>query len=332
MCAPSSSWPKAEETTSENEVVTRIYDVRDLLHRRPDFPAPKLGLGGVEPAAETEDWGEASWTMEELVEWVERILEEDLKVAGGQVRSFRKQLVISLPARSQERVTTALKGARDRGRAAFTIEANLWTVNDTEMSEWFPGKRSSRRSRVLSPADARSLTAKMAGSPSASPIENPRLGVFAYQRAHFVVLDQKAYVDRFEIGESGEPTEPVVDLLSTGVTLEARVLPRRQRPGIILEWDVRVAYPVSPEEPDGGEPELAVPEIVTVSREGRSALKKGELLVIRGLPEPSGDVEGEETILVLSCLATPMPGGLPESSPPEEKSEPSTKERRASGR
>ena len=303
----------AQEEAGDAAVVTRIYDVRDLLHRRPDFPAPKLGLGGVEPTPEPEEWEESSWTMDELIEWIERVLEDDLEIAGAQVREFQKKLVISLPARSHERVSNALRGARDRGRAAFTIEAHLWSVPKGELSRWFSKRKSSRRARVLSPEAARTLVAQMAASENAEQIGNPRLGLFAYQRAHFVVMNQEAYVDHFELGGSGEPTEPVVEVLSTGVTLEARVLPRRQRPGVILEWDVQVAYPVPPENTDDNEPELAVPEIVTVSREGRAALQKEELLVIRGLPEPGGDQEEEETILVLKCIATPLPGELPET-------------------
>ena len=283
----------AVHAAPDEKVFTQMYDVRDLLHRRPDFPAPRLGLGGVD-SSDTDDLSDgASWTMEELVELIRDSISADLEIADAKISAIGSILVISLPARSQERVSAIFRGLRDSGRAAFAIEARMLDVDDATVAEL--GLRTLRsthraKTRRLSAGQGEELLAFLETRKGIKLVCAPRLSLFAHQRTNFVVVDQAAYVDRFEIGPTGEATQPVVEVMNTGLTFEARVLPRRGKPGVIIDWDVKVALalPIELESDESGESELAVPEVVTVSREGRNVLGEGEFLLVRGIPNPAG--------------------------------------------
>lgn len=295
--------PGLPTAAAPDELVTHIYDVTDLVHPRPDFPAPRLGLGGLEEFAPAPERNNAAWTMEELVELIQKVVDADLReLSRAKVAAIGSKLVISLPARSQERVATVLGGLRDGGRAVFTVEARWIALPDEALTELgFRPERRRQPARNLDAEQLSTLLGYVAERDDASVIQAPRLSLFTRQRAHVVVVDQQAYVADFERDPVDGSEHPVIDTLNTGMTLEVRVRPRRTGEGVILDWNVQVAQPVAgsiPEESET-EPELRVPEIATTIREGRAALTPDQVVAVPGLPNHDAPDSGVSTLLVL---------------------------------
>ncbi len=296
----------------DDQVITQIYDVRDILHPRPDFPAPRLGLGGIGGAGIAEPFGGDQdedngdgWTMEELVDLIRQVIGKELEIAGAKVGALGSNLVISLPARSQERVSTILGGLRDDGRAVFTIDARWVELSDEALAELgFPPQRIPRAKRLSAEEGTRLLVA-FAARNDLQLLSAPRMTIYANQRSHWLVVDQEAYVDRLDEGADGV-LDPVIKVMNTGLTMEAIVRPRRGREGVILNWELQVARKVGPGVAGAGdeaedfaaEPELGVPEVVTTVREGRTALRPGQFVAVLGLPSLESELP---TLLLLSC-------------------------------
>ena len=304
------------------DLETVIYDVSDLLHRRPDYPAPRLGLGKFDPTPLDPDESDATpWTMETLVDLLERALGDELVAEGRAIRPVGKQLVITVPPAAHTSVATVIDALRKNGAIAYTIEAH-WLAWDTETLATHGLAESSgsraRAARRLTPETGTALLAAAAADRSAELILSPRLTIFADQRSHYAFVEQGIVVDGMEIGPSGEPTERQLEVVTTGVTFETRVSPRRRGRGVLLRYDLQIARPL-PTDPSevaaahaSGEPELDAPEIEMVRRQGRKGLAEGEWLVLRSLPHPNGEreqAEGRETLLLVRCLrAEGIPG------------------------
>lgn len=298
-----------------DELVLHVYDVSDLLHARPDFPAPRLGLSGLEeaaaPAAERES---TAWTMEELVDLIREAIGDEIAASGGSVAALGSNLVVSLPEDSHARIAALLGGAREGARDAYALEARWVELSEDALADLgIPAADRPRAIRLDAGAGER-LLAAIAALGDAEVLSAPRLTVFANQRSHILLVDQEAYVDRFEVGPAGI-ADPVVEVLNTGLTLETRVRPRQGREGILLDWEAKVAraLPAEPAEPepDPAEvPEPAIPEVTTVTREGRTALAPGEIVVVRSLPSTKSE---RPTLLVISWrTAEPEESGASE--------------------
>jgi len=284
-----------------DEMILHVYDVSDLLRPIPDFPAPRLGLSGLEEAPAAPEPERAAWTMEELVDLIRDVLGDEIAASGGSVSALGSNLVVSMPAAAQGRVGALLDERRREVPETYTIEAR-WVELDAEaLAELgLPIAEPSRAARLGPPAAER-LLAALSARDDAKTLSAPRLTVFANQVAHCVVAAQEAYVDRFEVDEKGI-ADPVIEVLNTGLSLETRARRRHGRVGIILDWEAQVARAL-PLEPANAatDPALAlepaVPEVTTVVREGRTALAPGEVVVVRGLPSAESD---RPTLLVIS--------------------------------
>jgi len=283
-----------------DELILHVYDVSDLLRPIPDFPAPRLGLSGLEDAPLAPEPERTAWTMEELVDLIRQALGDEIAASGGTVTALGSNLVVSLPAAAQTRVAELLREPRESAGEAYTIEARWVELSEEAIAELgLPAAARPRAIRFDAGAGER-LLAAIAARDDVAALTAPRLTVFANQRSHIVLLNQEAYVDRFEIDDKGI-ADPVIVAMNTGLTLETTVRPRRDREGIILYWEAQVARALLPEPAEPApdlalEPELGVPEVTTVVREGRTALAPGELVVVRGLPSTESE---RPTLLVI---------------------------------
>lgn len=145
------------EAQGSNSFNLRVYDVRDILHRRKDFPAPKLGLSGIEEAedpfgAEEED--DEPWlTGETLVELVQQVVAPGTWGPGGNTITYhRGRLFIEARDEHVLDLTRRLSEWRNEPKAVprpqLAVHAQEVKLADTALREL------KRRARGKSAADA----------------------------------------------------------------------------------------------------------------------------------------------------------------------------------
>ncbi|MFN0058250.1 MAG: hypothetical protein ACKVX7_07305 [Planctomycetota bacterium] len=291
--APNASW-------ADDKLYLEIYDVSDLLIKRPDFPAPKLGLSGLEPESTptTTEETEASLTGEQLIELIRKALRLDDSKTGETVRLVNGSLVVLAKPEEHAAIGAKLVGLR-APKHFYRIDARIVELSIADMAELKRLHTGKRKCTVVAKAKLEEFiaTRKMA------ILSTPSVTVQERQVASIAVVDQKAYLKDFEVDESKQIADPVIDTLNLGLTLETWVKPlsasRR-----LLRWKVEIASAELPfdEEPleRGGTIEL--PQVEIFARQGHSALNADQVLVVTDIPART---EGAVAVLLLTVDVAP---------------------------
>ncbi len=282
--------------------VVMIYDVRDLLHPPKDFPAPKLGLSGLEEETggvfddEDEDLNGPIITADELVELIETHIQPDRwQQEGNSVRVHNGRLIIVADADTHSKVSKNILAWRSRGvpTSTYSVRTRAYPADAALLKALGFKKKSKRNSHAVEP-DVLSAALALVET---KPHDLPKLSLIDGQTSHVVHLDQSAYLSDAKLNPETGVVDPQIDVLTEGVTFETTVR-RRGRKRMVVTWKAQIAKAnaSSFEQINGSEIEL--PEIAITSLHGRSVLKPGRTLAIRGLPHPDHKTEGEYVWLV----------------------------------
>ncbi|MEM7262514.1 MAG: hypothetical protein AAF488_11030 [Planctomycetota bacterium] len=277
--------------------VVLIYDVRDLLTAPRDFPAPKLGLSGLEDEGESpfgdeddEDRG-AMFEAEELVELIEtHIQPQRWELPGNSVQVHKGKLIIVADRELHAAVASNVDRWRSLGRPeVYAVHARCFPA-DADLAEALGFKKRSRRK-------SREVEREQVASALAEAEEFPRaatpLTVLENQRAHVSILNQQAYVADAKLDRSTGVVDPQIETLQEGVAFEIQVRPRTSK-RVTLRWRVESSSRTASEFTEVHGTAVELPELVTESLKGRSILRLDRTLAIRGLSH-----EGRELVWLI---------------------------------
>lgn len=309
---------------ANDETYLEVYDVSDLVRPVRNFPAPRLGLEGLDESAvfEDDENNEAPWSIDELVELLRRHLGvDDTTSAGIQVQKLgRGQIVISGQLDVQKKVANALLHARRTPGEHYQMNAWLVSMTAAEFDEL---DLSEQRRKIV----ARRLVAdhmkRWQETSSAHIVTAPQMVVFPHQLASVAMTQEKAYVADYRRVGNGTASlaDPVVATLQEGLVLELRAKPIRTRRSqgaadraYLLEWSASVCEAKQPMETSkvviaGQELEIELPELLTKRSQSRATLRENEAVLIPGLDTAAqGD---RRNVLILTLEATRMPPTQP---------------------
>ncbi len=229
-----------------------IFDVTDLLMRRPDFPAPRLGLESLDEVPDLqlqEEEENPAWTRDELIETIRSLFSEEEQEERS-IQIHKGLLIIACTPKERKKIANNL-GTLDRRLATYRVDAEL---------------------KVLTPQAIESLG-------------------FTADSGSVRVLDRhptEAMLDKLKEQDEGvtlcaqnsaDDNEKPMEIKQPGLKLEFKA--RRHAGGLAtkLSWKATVG---------------------NVTRKGKTVLKPGQLLAIRGFP--SNGLNGpEEAVLLVRC-------------------------------
>ncbi|MFQ5654427.1 MAG: hypothetical protein ACE5GW_06820, partial [Planctomycetota bacterium] len=116
---------------ADDRMVLQVYDVRDLLPSPPDFPAPRLGLGGLEaPVAIPDDDDDeregGRWTVDELVELIRKMVSPaSWGAAGARITAAEGVLVVLQQPQACRQVGRLLDDLRGRATELFQVDTRV---------------------------------------------------------------------------------------------------------------------------------------------------------------------------------------------------------------
>ena len=282
------------------DVIIRVYDVRDLLYTPKDFPAPKLGLDGLDeesgdPFRDEDDLNGPIISAEELVELIKTHIQPDRwEQAGNSVRVHNGQLIVVAEMETHQQVSASLQQWRiDGAPNTYAINARVIPSDLVLLTALgFDGK-SKRNSRAI---DAKRLSNALAGR-TAKAHEFPQLSVLEGQTSHVLRVKQTAYVADARRNEETGVVEQKIEVLNEGVTLEATIR-KCGLERILVTWKAQVARSTGSEFAKINGTDVELPELAITSLHGRIVVQYGRTLAIRGLPHPDGETEGDYLWLI----------------------------------
>ena len=201
------------------DVIIRVYDVRDLLYTPKDFPAPKLGLHGLDeesgdPFRDEDDLNGPIISAEELVELIKTHIQPDRwEQAGNSVRVHNGQLIVVAEMETHQEVSASLLQWRiDGAPNTYAINARVIPSDLALLTALgFDGK-SKRNSRAI---DAKRLSNALAGR-TANAHEFPQLSMLEGQTSHVLRVTQSAYVADAKRNEETGIVEKKIEVLNEG--------------------------------------------------------------------------------------------------------------------
>ena len=282
------------------DVIVRIYDVRDLLYTPKDFPAPKLGLDGLDeesgdPFRDEDDLNGPIISAEELVELIKTHIQPDRwEQAGNSVRVHKGQLIVVAELETHQEVSASLQQWRvDGAPNTYAINARVIPIDPALLTALGFNGKSKRNSRAI---DTKRLSTALAGR-TAKAHEFPQLRVLEGQTSHVIRVKQSAYVADARRNEETGVVEETIEVLNEGVTLEATVR-KCGLERILVTWKAQVARSTGSEFAKINGTDVELPELAITSLHGRIVVQYGRTLAIRGLPHPDGETEGDYLWLI----------------------------------
>ncbi|MCI0650351.1 MAG: hypothetical protein L0Z55_00560 [Planctomycetes bacterium] len=262
--------------------VTVIYDVSDLVRPLAHFPAPRLGLEGLEPAplaadAEAEDRG-ARWTTEKLAEVVrELVLRDEVEDGRASVIPHDGILIVTVLPPGQRAVTSFLNTLDDRISLSFAV----YRAEESALVRLGLGA-GARTSRIeLETAAAAKVLAELAADRDCAPLASRELALVPGRWAGVAEVPRKASKraakSQAARAAAGERTP----------RFQFRALPIASGDAIEVEWKIE-ASPAAEGAESGGEP--AGP--LETGASGKEALPLGKVVILRGFTGPGAENGG----------------------------------------
>jgi bla regulator protein BlaR1 len=230
-----------------NKVVTRIYDIRDLLETRPDYDSDKDHPVGF-PSSATHPVAEAPLPLSARVAAMIKLVRETIdptswQIPGrGSIQELNGQLVITQTPEAHEEIVSLFKQLRET-RSIQILTTARFVVFDPGIlpdgdAEWTAvrsaikasGAHGTTRSKAtlndacLSASQTAALLGMIEKEKNGSIRSAPKLTTFNGQRAYVLIQTQRAYVADFKVirDDAGKfkSYEPIVDVAASGLTVD----------------------------------------------------------------------------------------------------------------
>lgn len=286
----------------DDDVILLAYDVSDIVRKVRHFPAPKLGLQGIEEAedpfdVDDEDDGPV-FGVEDIIDLIkEHVAPGTWDDGPNSITSSGTVIFITIDPSRTKQVAATLEGLRVKSVKPVTIEARVLALSPEQLADLGFAKKS-KRSRLIKKEEGEALLAPILEHSDVA-LGAPRITAWENQRTHSLIVDQSAYIADAEVNEATGTVDPVIEVLNEGIVFEVVAKPRARGKKMLLEWSVTLAHrgDTQFEEADG-DVVVELPRIEKSISEGRGIMRRDQLLFVRGLRSPKiGDGEG---VLVLS--------------------------------
>ncbi len=291
---------------SSDQPVLVVYDVSDLVRSLPDFPAPRLGLSGLDDEAQPslrfdEEDDRPRWTTEELIDLIQSMVSPgSWENAGIEIHAEKDSIVVVHLPEHQMEVAEYL-GSLER---TYRIDVCLIAARD-EVLGWLGFDPEGGDLQQLPGAGVRRAIARIARDHALGPetsgiVTAPGLIVCEGQRSHVSITKDSVHSTRLEPDLSGRVVRPEVESLREGVVFEATVEATPDPRRVQLRWSLReaeVGEPV-PAVELGGAGEVDTPLVGHQCLESKTVLERGHALVLRFERDAMGDTP---YFLVVTC-------------------------------
>jgi beta-lactamase regulating signal transducer with metallopeptidase domain len=303
-------------------IVTRTYDIRDLLVEIPNFDsfdsAPSTRPADTAVTREKR--------VEELRDLIKNTVASDTwKDNGGLIGSIQElggQFVVTQTKVNHAYIFGLLEKIRGGRAVQITVTARLITVAvdkvPAEVNTLLTsnGDKGGSSSATFVAADQVSAILKaIQAEPGAQTITAPRLTLFSGQRAFVKVNREQSYISTFTMTrtEKGERKfEPVVAQAPAGVTLAVEATASADRKYVTLTLKPVVTRLLRMDtEPFAGDPEekglvVQKPVIETQTMDTTLSIPDGGTCVLRSGPNGA---DGKQMLLLLVTSKVVVPGG-----------------------
>ena len=296
---------------SADELIFRAYDVSDLVRKVRDFPAPKLGLQGLEEDAsfdpfDADEEDDAHMTMEDLVELIkENVAPGTWDGGGNSISHVGNTLIIACRADDQKKVAASLPGVPVAVPRLYRIDARFVALPRGAAAKLGFAKGSRSRLAVVDEEKTRKALETLMADVEVTTITAPRVTLFEKQRGNVTVMSQRAYVADMEVDEKTGTADPVIEVLNEGILLEVVARKYRFGEGVFLEWQATVAHADELRNTAGaGNAKIELPHVQKSISEGRAVIRDDELLLLRGLDLARED--DREGLLIIDVEKVPL--------------------------
>jgi beta-lactamase regulating signal transducer with metallopeptidase domain len=243
-------------------VMTRVYDIRDLLVHIPDFEdTPQLGVSKPlkdpgEPEAKAEKAADPDKARAEAVSHITTLVKEtvdpdswrDNGGSVGQLRELQGQLIVTQTRDNQRQLVRLLTQLRETRAVQVQVEARFISLDLAALDEGLREKlrpaadappADKRGSTFLTDAEVNALIKQAkARDASATVVTAPRITLFNGQRAYVVVTNDRPFVSGFTAVQTGTPGEvrwePQHSVVTSGVVLDVAATASADRKHVAL--------------------------------------------------------------------------------------------------
>lgn len=304
-------------------VLTRVYDVRDLVTVIPDFgpplaqpnpPVPSTRPATSQPTAQGRS---REQLVKELVLLItETVDPESWREAGGNVGNLRElsgQLVVTQTPENHRSIVMLLERMRELRGIQITVETRFFTCDEAVMkdliAEWrkaggndttphvVEGGRftKARIGAFLNEAQVEQVLRAVQADQTTTMVSAPRMTLFNGQRAFVKVAQSKAYVQDYttiQTADGGTRYEPVVGDIDTGLMLDLTAAVSADRKYATLTLHPRIsALKKMNDMPWSGRPAgsnltVQVPDSTTTEAQTTASVRDGDTILLGGLIDP----------------------------------------------
>jgi len=261
------------EIAVEGDIVTRVYDIRDLLVQAPNYEAPDFNIG-VKPKppatqpAETRDqlvarlinllkdtvfpdtWQEPAAASKPLPNSPD--LSKMLAARPGAIRELSGQFIIRQTRPAHDDLLRLLKQIRETRALQITVEARFLLFDPTafpkEVADLLkpaaPDAPVTTSPHTLTRQQVNILLSAFSEQQSAVTMSAPRVSLLNGQRAYVLVATQRAYTSNLKVDRSvpGKPKyEPETEVAESGVMLDVQATASQDRKYITLNLHPQVS-------------------------------------------------------------------------------------------
>jgi type II secretory pathway component GspD/PulD (secretin) len=219
----------AEDLASH--VVTRVYEIRDLITEHPDAPAAGRAEAAPQPTTQPQA---------KLVEQVQQLIQETVEPqawrdAGGTIASMRElsgQLIVTATPEMQRSIATLLHQIREGRGVQVTVEMRFFTADPADLDKALGGKLlgtmgKSGQATVwhLSDAQVQAVLREFQQQSNSTIVTAPRITLFNGQRGTINVSAETPYTAGYTVfkKDGGETRyEPTIDKVASGIFIDVR--------------------------------------------------------------------------------------------------------------
>jgi beta-lactamase regulating signal transducer with metallopeptidase domain len=299
-------------------LVTKVYDIRDLLVEVPDFEPEKHQPPGAQPQTKPATPKEIPQTMSQRVDAMIKLLKETIDPTSWQppfnaaIKQDKGQLIILQSEENHRAVVQLLTQLRETRSLQITTQARFVVFDPAVLPAddpaWTPIRPINKAATpgaatqpalgnsCLTPEQTATLLTIIARQAGASTRAAPKMTTFNGQRAYIKIATQRAYVADLKIvrDEQGKAKsyEPVLDNAESGLTLDLQGTVSANRKYVtlsihpylskLIKMQTAPFSHIPKDHPANLEkPMIQVPEMYTTEAAMTTSVPDGQTLVIR---------------------------------------------------
>jgi type II secretory pathway component GspD/PulD (secretin) len=294
-------------------VMTRVYDIRDLLVVVPDF----------EKGPDDHVTATTQPTHAQLVEQLTSLLQETVdaghwqqnsKNTSNQMREVSGQLIVTATPQTHKEISALLDQLREIRAVQITLEMRFVSVDLQQLPKplaallrqtFEQNKWNEAKSAYLTDEQTNELIRQEEKLKDSSLITAPRITLFNGQRAYVEVGTGRAYVAGFTLvkPQTGERRfEPYVQTVSSGVIINASATASADRKFITVTVNPTLrrlmeikSAPYRDAPSDAKDLMVQVPKMSSQSLNTTMSIPDRGTAVVGGLVDPGPGIDGKAT-------------------------------------